>query len=74
MMTSWTSQMGYPVLKVTEMKIAGKVAQLSVEQSWFLTSGDVPPDERTWCLPIFVQSGDAESKLVVMKSKTMDLE
>ena len=39
MMQSWTTQMGYPVLKVTGSEFGGGAAKIKLEQSWFLADG-----------------------------------
>mmetsp|Transcript_26571 Transcript_26571/g.62089 ORF Transcript_26571/g.62089 Transcript_26571/m.62089 type:complete len:891 (+) Transcript_26571:103-2775(+) len=73
-MASWTEQMGYPMVEVTAFKIEGTVAKLTLAQSWFLSSGESPPDGRTWSLPVFAASGAEKGKMVMMKDKTLELE
>lgn len=38
-MASWTEQMGYPLLRVTKAELSPTVAEITVEQSWFLMDG-----------------------------------
>jgi len=73
-MSSWTEQMGFPILEVKSFTVSGSVAKLSVQQSWFLASGEEPPEERTWSLPVFVKSSAEEGRLHMMTGKTMDIE
>ena len=44
-----------------------------MEQSWFLASGEAPPDDRTWCLPIFVETAK-EKKMILMKERSMEID
>jgi len=73
-MATWTEQMGYPQLEVKDFKLSGTSAKLSVEQSWFLSSGEAAPDGRSWCLPIFVETPKEKGKMLLMKEKTMEIE
>jgi len=74
-MCSWTEQMGYPLVEVTKFSLEGATAKLSLKQSWFLSSGEAPPDDRTWTIPLFVRtSGQEEVPVVMMTAATMDLE
>jgi len=75
MMASWTEQMGFPLLMVTAFKVEGQVAKLSLEQSWFLSNGEAPPEEKTWSIPLFIRTlKETGRPLVMMTSKTMDIE
>ncbi|KAK9450084.1 peptidase family M1-domain-containing protein [Limtongia smithiae] len=49
LMDSWTKQVGYPVLTVTE---AADGKTITVKQNRFLTSGDVTPEEDTVIYPL----------------------
>lgn len=55
MMNSWTSQMGFPVLKLhADPSESG--GELDVEQGWFLADGSVQPGDtdKTWFTPLIV--------------------
>ena len=39
LMSSWTQQMGYPVLKARSVTVVGGKTQLDVAQGWFLAGG-----------------------------------
>lgn len=56
-MSSWTEQMGFPLLTVKKFEVVGRMAKLEVEQTWFLSSGETPPEEKVWNLPVFVLTG-----------------
>ncbi|KAK7208464.1 peptidase family M1-domain-containing protein [Myxozyma melibiosi] len=49
LMDSWTKQVGYPVLTVTE---AADGKSITVRQNRFLTSGDVKPEEDETIFPV----------------------
>mmetsp|Transcript_86918 Transcript_86918/g.190909 ORF Transcript_86918/g.190909 Transcript_86918/m.190909 type:complete len:893 (-) Transcript_86918:215-2893(-) len=75
LMSTWTEQMGFPLLEVKSFKIEGSVAKLSLEQSWFLSSGKVPPEEKTWNVPLLIRTAKQTGRdAVMMTSKTMDVE
>lgn len=73
MMSSWTEQMGYPLVTVKSMEVEGQTAKLSLEQSWFLSSGEAAPDERLWSVPIFAASSTGK-KFEMMPGKSLVLE
>jgi len=74
-MSSWTEQMGFPLLLVKEFSIDGSVGKLSLAQSWFLASGEDPPEERVWSTPIFLRTRKEPSKpVVMMNTQTMEVE
>mmetsp|Transcript_7913 Transcript_7913/g.17501 ORF Transcript_7913/g.17501 Transcript_7913/m.17501 type:complete len:891 (+) Transcript_7913:76-2748(+) len=73
-MSSWTEKMGYPVLQVKDFKIEGTKAKLSLEQGWFLTSGEPPKSQCTWKIPVFAQSGKETAPMVMMESQALDIE
>merc|ERR1719324_277723 len=55
MMSSWTEQLGFPVVRVKGFEIEGSNAKLNLEQSWFLASGEDPPEKRVWKIPLFIR-------------------
>merc|ERR1719245_2082065 len=74
-MSSWTEQMGFPLIEVKEASIGNGVAKLTVEQSWFLASGKPAPDDRKWFIPLFIQTNCSSGKEPkMMKEKTFTIE
>lgn len=75
-MASWTEQMGFPLIEVTDFKVEGGVAKLKLQQQWFLGSGDTPPDERCWNTPIFARTLRSEqaTPVAMMPNKTIEIE
>jgi puromycin-sensitive aminopeptidase len=59
-MSSWTSQMGFPLLEVLSQKddLYG-VTTLDMRQVWFLADGS-EPDKRKWTVPVTVTTGEAK--------------
>ena len=49
-MSSWTEQMGFPMLRVSKVD----TETLSVTQQWFLANGSGKSETRRWTVPIFV--------------------
>jgi len=77
MMSSWTEQMGFPLVTVKEFTASGGVAKMKLEQTWFLASGEEPSpsEEKTWTVPLFLRtSAEATKPAILMTSKTFDLE
>lgn len=74
MMTSWTEQMGFPLLKVTKETWTPTQVTLELEQSWFLSDGSPLSDEDTkkvWCIPILTcTSNGTQSDITLMREKT----
>jgi aminopeptidase N len=62
LMKSWTEQMGYPVLTVSD--------DLQVRQSWFVSDGSHQPedDQKLWQIPLFLNS-DKMHALMQAKSE-----
>mmetsp|Transcript_82526 Transcript_82526/g.238452 ORF Transcript_82526/g.238452 Transcript_82526/m.238452 type:complete len:886 (-) Transcript_82526:40-2697(-) len=57
MMSSWTQQMGFPVLKVLKDPLAAGATEIEVEQSWFLADGAALSGEdaaKAWVAPVLV--------------------
>lgn len=54
LMASWTEQMGFPVLKITDETWGEKTVEITVEQSWFLADGSavLPEEHKSWTVPI----------------------
>jgi len=58
MMGSWTTQMGYPMLKVLSDPIDSGSDEIEVEQCWFLADGSEKPGdaEVMWFVPVNIGS------------------
>jgi len=61
MMNTWTVQMGFPVLKVTQEK-TGDGRKLNIEQVKFTADGSVPSKEYRWLVPVSICSKAAPAK------------
>lgn len=68
MMDTWTTAMGFPVLKVVA---APKGDEIEIEQSWFLGDGskEAGDDDKTWVIPVFAGSDKGAAPLVLMEQK-----
>lgn len=74
-MASWTEQMGFPLLTVTSFEVVGPVAKMQLEQTWFLSSGETPPEEKTWQIPLFYSTkSSTPEKPTMMTGKSFTLE
>eukprot|EP00929_Paragymnodinium_shiwhaense_P008960 TRINITY_DN112969_c0_g1_i1.p1 TRINITY_DN112969_c0_g1~~TRINITY_DN112969_c0_g1_i1.p1 ORF type:complete len:894 (-),score=232.14 TRINITY_DN112969_c0_g1_i1:141-2822(-) len=74
LMSSWTEQMGFPLLEVKECTFVAGVAKLKLEQSWFLSTGDTP-EARKWTIPLFIRTLKKQgAPPVMMKEATMDVD
>ena len=58
MMGSWTSQMGFPVLRVLSDPLLSGADAVEVEQSWFLADGSEQAGDADckWLVPVFLGS------------------
>jgi len=68
MMGSWTSQMGFPVVKVlADPAEAG--GDIELAQSWFLADGSSEPDDakKTWTVPVLVGTDKGAAPVVFME-------
>jgi aminopeptidase N len=76
MMNSWTTKMGFPVLKVLADPFASGSFKADCEQSWFLADGSVLPgdEEKTWYLPVLIggKNGAMEMQIVREKKGTLN--
>ena len=73
-MNSWTKQMGYPYLKVTNEKWSDTSVEITLEQNWFLADGSSPSSEdgdKTWTIPLlFATTSSVSDVAVLMKAKS----
>jgi len=75
MMGSWTSQMGFPYLKVLSDPAADGSGEVEVEQAWFLADGSqVEGDEtKTWVVPVFSSSDKGTAPIDFMSQKSQKI-
>mmetsp|Transcript_25260 Transcript_25260/g.58860 ORF Transcript_25260/g.58860 Transcript_25260/m.58860 type:complete len:892 (-) Transcript_25260:139-2814(-) len=74
-MSSWTEQMGFPLITVKEFSVDGGVAKIKLEQQWFLSSGEAPPEEKTWMVPLFIRTlKETDRPVIMMSEKALDVE
>lgn len=70
-MNSWTSQMGYPYIKVTQDEWTDKSITFVAEQFWFLSDGsELQGDEKKklWTIPLLFLTKDKKSQQAVLLS------
>ena len=74
MMASWTEQMGFPIVTVTDEKWENDKVTLSLEQSWFLSDGSELTEEekaKKWCIPIITCTAEGtQQDVTFMREKT----
>jgi len=68
---SWTSKMGFPVLKVLSDPFEAASDTVELEQSWFLADGSTAPgdDAVSWAVPILAGSDKATADITIWKEK-----
>lgn len=69
-MSSWTKQMGFPVVTVRSMNWSPDESEctLELEQCWFISDGSKHKDMKSklWQIPIFVRTGDDPEGLLTL--------
>ena len=74
MMASWTEQMGFPLVMVTDEKWEDDKVTLTLQQEWFLSDGCELSDEekeKTWCIPILTCTSEGtQQDMIFMREKT----
>lgn len=76
-MSTWTKQMGYPVITVTAKQNGGNGRTLTLTQSKFTADGIDAGDDHFWMVPITISTSKAPTEIVVAKmvaEKTVDIE
>ncbi|XP_063975639.1 puromycin-sensitive aminopeptidase isoform X2 [Diachasmimorpha longicaudata] len=74
-MSTWTKQMGFPVLKVDERQ-DGNDRILSLTQERFLANGSVDKDSSLWMIPVSVSTSKSPSEVAfstVMSDRTKEV-
>lgn len=72
LMRSWTTIMGYPVVRVVEEQWSATEVRITLEQTRFLSDGKVGPEDDTtlWSIPLlFATAGSTSAEAVVMDQK-----
>eukprot|EP00560_Eucampia_antarctica_P008788 CAMPEP_0197828290 /NCGR_PEP_ID=MMETSP1437-20131217/4888_1 /TAXON_ID=49252 ORGANISM="Eucampia antarctica, Strain CCMP1452" /NCGR_SAMPLE_ID=MMETSP1437 /ASSEMBLY_ACC=CAM_ASM_001096 /LENGTH=878 /DNA_ID=CAMNT_0043429459 /DNA_START=39 /DNA_END=2672 /DNA_ORIENTATION=- len=78
MMKSWTEQMGYPLITVTNEHWEAHQVTLTLSQEWFLSdpSAELTDEEKDkkWCVPIFTCTEQGvQPDICFMREKTATL-
>jgi len=77
MMASWTEQMGFPCVKISE-KVSDEGITLELEQSWFLADGSSLPngsEKKLWSIPILIITPNGPLQdMTLMREKTATVE
>ena len=70
MMSSWTEQMGFPLLEVTNDPFAS--GQVELKQRWFLADGSVEKedDAKVWFCPVIVGTDKGEAPVSFLEQKS----
>ena len=58
-MSSWTDQLGFPMLRVSKIRPDNGAIKFKVKQKWFLADGSSPPgsDTKSWKIPLLATYG-----------------
>ncbi len=74
MMASWTEQMGFPLVTVTDEKWENDKVTLTLAQEWFLSDGSplsAGDKEKKWCIPIMTCTEEGNQQdMIFMREKT----
>jgi len=77
LMSSWTEQMGFPLLKVSSETWTDEQVTLELEQSWFLSDGSKLSEEehkKIWCIPILTCTAEGtQQDMTLMREKTASI-
>jgi len=73
-MGTWTSQMGFPVVKVLNDPLESG-GDIELEQSWFIADGSVKAmdDKKCWVIPIFMGSDKGKAPLEFLDDKKLKI-
>ena len=78
-MSTWTGQMGYPVVTLKACTVANGKTTLKLTQDWFLADGSTLSAEdkaKKWTIPLLFHTGEtssAEAVLMTEKEQTFEL-
>ncbi|XP_072032705.1 puromycin-sensitive aminopeptidase-like [Amphiura filiformis] len=80
-MSSWTKQMGFPVIKVSAAAQEGNSRKITIEQAKFCADGPISGESPQWMVPVSIATSakpnEAASKVVLDKPSltvTLDVE
>lgn len=76
-MSTWTKQMGYPVITVAFRQDGAKRRILTLNQSKFTADGVEPDEDYFWMVPITVSTSKAPREIAITKmlnAKSVDIE
>lgn len=70
MMSSWTEQMGFPMLEILNDPLS--TGQVELKQSWFLADGskEAGDDSKAWFCPIIIGTDKGEAPVSFLEQKT----
>lgn len=70
LMNTWTTETGYPYVKVTSETWTADSVEITLEQSRFLSDGSTIADSPLWCIPLlFSTEGSTSLEAVIMDRK-----
>ncbi|KAG5880379.1 hypothetical protein JTB14_027286 [Gonioctena quinquepunctata] len=76
-MSTWTKQMGFPVVTVTSQPTGnGNSVKLTLTQKKFTADGSNPPENYLWMIPVSIAASKnptKEAMNIVLKSKSTDI-
>eukprot|EP01083_Nonionella_stella_P013142 37030_1 len=74
-MSQYTRAQGFPLVEITRVAQEGSQLMISLRQTRFLKSGRVAPenDKVTWSIPLVIDLGGEDTKVLLMKGKTLTI-
>ena len=63
MMSTWTAQMGFPLVSVVQRHLDGNRRELLLKQSRFLADGGPDETKSTWHIPIGITSASSPNEV-----------
>ncbi|XP_044269903.1 puromycin-sensitive aminopeptidase [Tribolium madens] len=73
-MSTWTKQMGFPVIKVTSRPDNNKGVVLTLSQSKYTADGSKPPEDFLWMIPVSIITSKQKNKTISTVLKTKEAE
>ncbi len=71
-MSTWTSQMGFPLVKVNS-RVEGNKKILTLTQEKFTADGSTPDASYMWCVPIQIALSNGDVKEVLLEGPEMNV-
>ena len=73
-MSTWTKQMGFPVIKVTSRPDPdNKGVVLTLSQSKYTADGSKPPEDFLWMIPVSITTSKRKTVSTVLKTKEAEV-